>query len=1370
MERSKDKDKSKTKKDKDSADDPPKAKLAKPRRSEEDEYHLLTDTPLAPPTPLVHPSTTSLGGPHTSGWSSVLEDWLCKGRTTTEWVLPASPVSEHRMLPLPPSPTPSRSPSLPHPSLPASKTNLVPPSPRRMNTFLNGHVRSHSHSNGHNAWNDPNSAGPYVLVAKERLMGIYLAIYVHRETRPLVRGVSRSSVTAGLIGGRFGNKGGVGISMNIAGRSFLFINAHLAAHEGRQAMRIENMEKIQAELRLDHFGEALFPRKTIPGNGFVEDAKPDITDQFDYTFVFGDLNFRLDVSRLHADWLISRHEYLRAQEFDELRNNMRSNKLFPGFEEPVLDFPPTFKYDVPKSRHHHHHHHHHHHSRKDKDGKEKDRGGVRASLRAARRSTRRKDKSDKIPKSPNGVPKPLRPLAEQCESAGSSSETEDESDMDSFTSSHPHSQSQPNLNFGGRKQQRPPSTRSQPTTLPGSASESAGSEEGENENESFVQQNTVANAQQGSSSGVGLGRMLSRGAKKGWRVLVVKSGAGGVVEKRASSGMGLGASGAGGGGMDRKRGVSSGPEVVLSGSGSGSTAGLHCDVDKAKSQPNLVIDTTATGVSGGGAGRASMDGAGGIVSPVVGGLLSPATGALLSPTNGSAVGGGLFSSPAVGLASPGAGGATSSGGGLLSPIAGTLTSAGPGGLSSPSAPALSNAGGLAPPPPMIRANSSGGSSMTIEGVGGPEEGESVKGVYDTSSKQRVPSWCDRIVYKSTVLPPQLPPSLPLPHFPPPLTDEDSRFGRVGNILTGMRRRGSRGRKDSFPLPRARESKTREALLAETRASPFLKQVEPEDVGVGAKPVVGTRPGSSGSAGRRRPGSSGTVTAGAGGAGGGEAQPASMQWPRTNPFARLLHPNLHGQGQGQGQNQGPGLIHAVSMEPEPQPPAGLDLVQQRPRSLSTSEGMEEQPSSPAAPPAKDDVPRWWFFNRPRQSIIVPPEPEPEPEPVVVEERKRGDIVCISYGTLDDKAMQRLGGRSDHRPVLAARILTTTTTATMAKVENKVCLIVHDGWGVSEVEKGNAVFGGDTTNMDGIGKAHSYRTLQAHGLAVGLSDGLMGNSEVGHLNIGAGRIVWQDIVRIDVSIKKREFHKNKTIVESFQHAKSTSGRVHLLGLVSDGGVHSHISHLKALLETAKEVGVPKAIVHFIGDGRDTAPRSSDKYLKELLEFIEKEKYGEVGTVVGRYYAMDRDKRWERVKIAIDGLMSGEGEQSSDPVATVEERYKKDETDEFLKPIIIGGEETRIKDKDTLFFFNYRSDRMREIVSVFGLDDKPMEVVVPKNLHITTMSRYNSEFPFNIAFPPQAMTNVLAEWLAKKGLKQCHIAETEKYAHVTFFFNGG
>lgn len=344
--------------------------------------------------------------------------------------------------------------------------------------------------------------------------------------------------------------------------------------------------------------------------------------------------------------------------------------------------------------------------------------------------------------------------------------------------------------------------------------------------------------------------------------------------------------------------------------------------------------------------------------------------------------------------------------------------------------------------------------------------------------------------------------------------------------------------------------------------------------------------------------------------------------------------------------------------------------------------------------------------------------------------------------------------------------------MVQVKNKVCLIVHDGWGIAPEKdtKGDAIGAADTTNMDTIAKDHSHRTLNAHGIAVGLSEGLMGNSEVGHLNIGAGRIVWQDIVKIDVSIKKRQFHKNEVIVESCKRAKEGNGRLHFLGLVSDGGVHSHIRHLFALLETAKEQEVPHVYIHFFGDGRDTAPRSAAGYAKELLAFLEKEKYGQLATVVGRYYAMDRDKRWERVKVAIDGLVKGEGEKGEDVVAVIEENYKKDVTDEFLKPIIVNGDEGRIKDDDTLFFFNYRSDRMREISSVFGLPDKPMEVDIPKNLHISTMSRYNQEFPFPVAFPPQAMTNVLAEWLGRQGVKQAHIAETEKYAHVTFFFNGG
>ncbi|KAF8194001.1 metalloenzyme [Mycena galopus ATCC 62051] len=350
--------------------------------------------------------------------------------------------------------------------------------------------------------------------------------------------------------------------------------------------------------------------------------------------------------------------------------------------------------------------------------------------------------------------------------------------------------------------------------------------------------------------------------------------------------------------------------------------------------------------------------------------------------------------------------------------------------------------------------------------------------------------------------------------------------------------------------------------------------------------------------------------------------------------------------------------------------------------------------------------------------------------------------------------------------------------MTQVKEKVCLIVHDGWGIADTPglEGNAIEAGSTENMDKIGKEHAQRTLAAHGTAVGLSEGLMGNSEVGHLNIGAGRIVWQDIVRIDVAIKKREFHKNKNILESFQRAKDGNGRLHLIGLVSDGGVHSHITHLYALLETAKEQGVPHTYVHFIADGRDTAPTSASGYIKDLLAFMKKEEYGEIATVVGRYYAMDRDKRWERVQTAVAAFVGGDGEEA-DVVGAVEKSCKGEEgkpavTDEFLKPIVVNGDKGRVKENDTLFFFNYRSDRMRELVSVFGMPnpDAAITTAIPTGLNISTMSTYNAEFPFKVAFPPQAMTNVLAEWLAAKGVRQAHVAETEKYAHVTFFFNGG
>lgn len=335
------------------------------------------------------------------------------------------------------------------------------------------------------------------------------------------------------------------------------------------------------------------------------------------------------------------------------------------------------------------------------------------------------------------------------------------------------------------------------------------------------------------------------------------------------------------------------------------------------------------------------------------------------------------------------------------------------------------------------------------------------------------------------------------------------------------------------------------------------------------------------------------------------------------------------------------------------------------------------------------------------------------------------------------------------------------------------------------------------MSGFAEANSktaqgFAELDASSLAVGLPEGLMGNSEVGHLNIGAGRVVWQDSVRIDQTMKKGEMNKVDNIAKTFARAKEGNGRLHLCGLVSDGGVHSNITHLFSLLEVAKEMQIPQVFIHFFGDGRDTDPKSAATYMEQLLNKTKELGVGAIATVVGRYYIMDRDKRWERVEVGMKGMVTGEGEDSSDPLQTILDRYEKNENDEFLKPIIVGGKERRVQgqyalisnvalgeahtkyitDDDTLFFFNYRSDRVREITQLLGdYDRSPRpDFPYPKNISITTMTQYKTDYTFPVAFPPQHMGNVLAEWLGKKNLQQCHIAETEKYAHVTFFFNGG
>ncbi|TVY90341.1 2,3-bisphosphoglycerate-independent phosphoglycerate mutase [Lachnellula willkommii] len=355
-----------------------------------------------------------------------------------------------------------------------------------------------------------------------------------------------------------------------------------------------------------------------------------------------------------------------------------------------------------------------------------------------------------------------------------------------------------------------------------------------------------------------------------------------------------------------------------------------------------------------------------------------------------------------------------------------------------------------------------------------------------------------------------------------------------------------------------------------------------------------------------------------------------------------------------------------------------------------------------------------------------------------------------------------------------------------VENKAALstsfhlcfgvVVIDGWGIpseSSPKNGDAIAAAETPVMDAFRKnADGYTELDASSLAVGLPEGLMGNSEVGHMNIGAGRVCWQDVVRIDQTIKKNELNKNEVIMKSFNDAKSGTGRLHLCGLISDGGVHAKQDHLYALLKLAKEVEVPHVYIHFFGDGRDTDPKSGAGYMQSLLDKIKEIGIGEVATVVGRYYAMDRDKRWDRVQVGLNAICVGDGEESSDPVKTIKERYEKGENDEFLKPIIVGGKESRIKEGDQVFFFNYRSDRVREITQLLGdFDRSPLEdFAYPKNITLTTMTQYKLDYPFPIAFKPQHMGNVLAETLGSQGVNQVHVAETEKYAHVTFFFNGG
>lgn len=340
--------------------------------------------------------------------------------------------------------------------------------------------------------------------------------------------------------------------------------------------------------------------------------------------------------------------------------------------------------------------------------------------------------------------------------------------------------------------------------------------------------------------------------------------------------------------------------------------------------------------------------------------------------------------------------------------------------------------------------------------------------------------------------------------------------------------------------------------------------------------------------------------------------------------------------------------------------------------------------------------------------------------------------------------------------------------------RVALIILDGWGHGPNPKVSAIAQANTPFVDRLHEEYPNSELTTFGEAVGLPEGQMGNSEVGHLNIGAGRIVYQELARIHKAIRERELHENPTLLNALQYAKDNDKAVHIMGLVSDGGVHSHIKHLKALCDITQEQGVAQTYVHAFTDGRDCDPKSGVGFIQDLQQHIESQRV-ELASVIGRYYAMDRDKRWERVKLAYDLLVHGKGEQTQDVIATMQERYAQDETDEFLKPIVCVNEQSEplatIRNGDVLICFNFRTDRPRQISIVLTQRDMPEYDMYKLDLHYVTMTRYDETFEnIDVLFTKNNLTNTLGQVLAKAGKTQTRIAETEKYPHVTFFFNGG
>ena len=338
-----------------------------------------------------------------------------------------------------------------------------------------------------------------------------------------------------------------------------------------------------------------------------------------------------------------------------------------------------------------------------------------------------------------------------------------------------------------------------------------------------------------------------------------------------------------------------------------------------------------------------------------------------------------------------------------------------------------------------------------------------------------------------------------------------------------------------------------------------------------------------------------------------------------------------------------------------------------------------------------------------------------------------------------------------------------------------LMILDGLGLNENHKANAVFEAKTPVLDKLIKEYPFVQGNASGLAVGLPDGQMGNSEVGHLNMGAGRIVYQELTRITKAIEDGDFFKNEALLKGIQNVKENGSDLHLYGLLSDGGVHSHISHLFGLLELAKREGVENVYVHCFMDGRDTAPTSGKGYIEELQAKMKEVGVGKIASISGRYYAMDRDNRWDREQKAYEVLTEGKGNQATDPVAAMQASYDEGVTDEFVVPVAImedGKPVATIKDKDTVIFYNFRPDRAREITRAFCADTfDGFERGTRKDITYICFTEYDVTIPNKeIAFKKEELANTFGEFLAANGKTQARIAETEKYAHVTFFFNGG